>query len=58
MRPPLVREIQTVADDFRVPLRWWQNRMLRICLVFLLSTIGTSMGTIIGTTEIISNLFH
>ena len=58
VRPPLVREIQTVADDVRIPLRWWQNRMLRICLVFLLSTIGTSMGTIIGTTEIISNLFH
>jgi pheromone shutdown-related protein TraB len=58
VRPPLVREIQTVADDVRVPLRWWQNRMLRICLVFLLSTIGTSMGTIIGTTEILSNLFH
>lgn len=58
VRPPLVREIQTVADDVRVPKRWWQNRLLRICLVFLLSTIGTSMGTIIGTTEILSNLFH
>ena len=58
VRPPLVREIQTVADDVRVPTRWWQNRLLRICLVFLLSTIGTSMGTIIGTTEILSNLFH
>ena len=58
VRPPLVREIQSVADDVRVPKQWWQNRLLRICLVFLLSTIGTSMGTIIGTTEILSNLFH
>lgn len=58
VRPPLVREIQSVADDVRVPGRWWRNRLLRICLVFLLSTIGTSMGTIVGTTEILSNLFH
>ena len=58
VRPPLVREIQTVAEDVRVPMRWWQNRLLRICLVFLLSTIGTSMGTIVGTTEILANLFH
>lgn len=56
VRPPLVREIQSVADDIRVPIRWWQNRLLRICLVFLLSTIGTSVGTIVGTTEILSNL--
>ena len=58
VRPPLVREIQTVAEDVRVPRRWWQNRLLRICLVFLLSTIFTSVGTIVGTTEILSNLFH
>lgn len=58
VRPPLVREIQSVADDVRVARRWWTNRLLRICLVFLLSTIGTSMGTIVGTTEILSNLFH
>lgn len=56
VRPPLVREIQSVADDIRVPARWWSNRLLRICLVFLLSTIGTSVGTIVGTTEILSNL--
>jgi pheromone shutdown-related protein TraB len=58
VRPPLVREIQSVAEDVRVPYRWWRNRLLRICLVFLLSTVGTSMGTIVGTTEIFLNLFH
>ncbi len=58
VRPPLVREIQSVADDVRVPRLWWGNRLLRICLVFLLSTIGTSIGTIVGTTEILSSLWH
>lgn len=58
VRPPLVREIQSVSDDARVPRRWWENRLLRICLVFLLSTIGTSVGTIVGTTEILANLWR
>lgn len=57
VRPPLVREIQTVTDDVRVPRRWWGNRLLRICLVFLLTTIGTSMGTLVGTAEILRRLF-
>ena len=57
VRPPLVREIQTVTDDVRIPRRWWENRLLRICLVFLLTTIGTSMGTLVGTAEILRRLF-
>jgi pheromone shutdown protein TraB len=57
VRPPLVREIQTVTDDVRIPSRWWTNRLLRICLVFVLTTIGTSMGTLVGTAEILRRLF-
>ena len=57
VRPPLVREIQTVTDDVRIPRCWWQNRLLRICLVFLLTTIGTSMGTLVGAAEILRRLF-
>jgi len=57
LRPPLVREIQTVADDVRFPRRWWQNRVLRICLVFLLTTIGTALGALVGTAEILRRLF-
>jgi pheromone shutdown-related protein TraB len=58
VRPPLVREIQSVTDDVRVAKQWWQNRLLRICLVFLLTTIGTSLGTLVGTAEILKSLFH
>jgi len=57
LRPPLVREIQSVTDDVRVPRLWWRNRLLRICLVFLLTTIGTSLGTLFGTAEILRRLF-
>ena len=55
--PALVREIQSVTDDVRIPRQWWQNRLLRICLVFLLTTIGTSMGTLVGAAEILRRLF-
>jgi pheromone shutdown-related protein TraB len=57
LRPPLVREIQSVADDVRFPRRWWQNRVLRVCLVFLLTTIGTAAGALFGTAEILRRLF-
>jgi len=56
VRPPLVREIQSVIDDVRFPLRWWQNRVLRICLVFLLTTIGASLGTLFGVAEILRSI--
>lgn len=57
VRPPLVRELQSVTDDVRVPRRWWANRLLRIGLVFLLTTLGTSLGVLVGTAEILSSLF-
>src|SRR5512134_3136331 len=43
--PPKVRELETVADDASSLRRWWGNRLLRIFLVFLLTTIGGMIGT-------------
>ncbi len=56
-RPPLVREFQSVSKDFSSPRKWWQNKLLRIFLVFLLSGIGSAIGTWVGAVEIFSNLF-
>ena len=36
---------------------WWRNRLLRIFLVFLLTTFGSILGTWVGGAEIVSNLF-
>ena len=36
---------------------WWRNRLLRIFLVFVLTTLGSILGTWVGGTEIVSNLF-
>ncbi len=57
MQPPLVREFQTVAEDIVIPWRWWNNRLLRVFLAFLLPTIGSIIGTWVGGTRIVSNLF-
>ncbi len=57
VRPPRVRDFQTVADDAGSARRWWQNRLLRVLLAFVFPTLGSMIGTYIGGYEIISNLF-
>jgi len=57
LRPPRVHEFQSVAQDFNVPRQWWKNRLLRILLVFLLSTLFGATGTLIGSAKIVRNLF-
>ena len=57
VQPPVVREFQSVAEDIVVPRRWWQSRLLRIFLAFLFPTIGSVIGTWVGGTRIVSNLF-
>jgi pheromone shutdown-related protein TraB len=57
VRPPVVKELEQLTDDIGVPRRWWSNRMLRIFLVFILTTLGSLVGTYVGGYEIIKNLF-
>jgi pheromone shutdown-related protein TraB len=56
-QPPIVRDFQTVAEDIAIPGRWWKSRLLRVFLAFLLPTIGSIIGTWVGGTRIVSNLF-
>ena len=57
VQPPVVREFQTVAEDVGIFRRWWQSRLLRVFLAFLLPTMGSVIGTWVGGTRIVSNLF-
>jgi pheromone shutdown-related protein TraB len=56
-QPPKVREFERLGDDVGSPRAWWTNRMLRILLVFVFTTLGSIIGTYVGGFEIISNLF-
>jgi pheromone shutdown-related protein TraB len=54
--PPRVAEFQSVGDDIAVARAWWRSRLLRIFLVFLLTSIGSLIGTWVGGVEIVSNV--
>ncbi len=58
VRPPVVKEFQTVFEDMSVVRKWWQNRLLRVFLAFLLPGIGSMFGSVVGGVEIFSNLFE
>ena len=58
VRPPVVKEFQTVGEDMSVVRKWWQNRLLRVFLAFLLPGIGSMFGSVVGGVEIFSNLFE
>jgi len=54
--PPRVADFGTLGDDLAVPKRWWQSRLTRIFLVFVLTTLGSLIGTYAGGFEVLSNL--
>ena len=57
VQPPKVTEFKHVGDDISSPSAWWRNRLLKIFLAFILTTIGSIIGTWVGSIEIIGNLF-
>jgi pheromone shutdown-related protein TraB len=57
VRPPLVREFQTVAEDVTVFRMWWRNKLLRVFLAFVLPGLGASVGSILGSIELVRNLW-
>jgi pheromone shutdown-related protein TraB len=56
--PPRVHEFQTVSEDLTSPSAWWRNRLLRVFLVFVLTSLGSMLGTWVGGAQIIANLFR
>jgi len=58
VRPPVVREFETVTEDMGTFAGWWKNKLLRVFLAFLLPGFGSMIGTWIGGVEIISNLIQ
>ncbi|MEM6455457.1 MAG: TraB/GumN family protein [Acidobacteriota bacterium] len=56
--PPTVKEFKTVADDAGSLRRWWGNRLLRIFLTFVLVGLGSTLGSVVGGVEILTNLLQ
>lgn len=45
---PTVHDMEHVGEDLVTLKGWWRNRLARILLVFLLSSIGSSIGTFVA----------
>jgi pheromone shutdown-related protein TraB len=56
VRPPMVHEFQSVGDEIATLKGWWSNRLLRILLTFILTTLGSAIGTWVGGSVIVTNL--
>lgn len=56
-KPPVVLEIQNVSEEVNKVQMWWKNKLLRILLVFILSGLGSVLGTYVGAYRIISSIF-
>lgn len=46
--PPTVRDMEQVGEDLVTLKGWWQNRLARVMLVFLFSSIGSAVGTFVA----------
>jgi pheromone shutdown-related protein TraB len=57
-QPPVVKEFQTVASDVSKFVKWWSNKLLKVLLVFILTSLGSLIGTYVGFFEIVSNVFR
>jgi pheromone shutdown-related protein TraB len=45
---PTVKDMERVGDDLANWRGWWSNRMTRVLLVFLFSSLGSAAGTVIA----------
>jgi pheromone shutdown-related protein TraB len=58
VQPPIVQEFQSVGDDIATLRGWWSSKLLRVFLVFLLTTIGSLIGTWVGGSVIVTRMFQ
>ncbi len=57
LRKPQVGDFAQLRRDTTSARGWWTNRVSRVLLVFLLTTLGSAMGTYIGGARIFGHLF-
>lgn len=56
LRKPTVSDFESLRSDTTGILGWWKNRVSRTLLVFLLSTLGSAIGTYVAGFRIIDHL--
>ncbi len=56
LRKPTVNDFESLRSDTTGVIGWWKNRVSRTLLVFLLSTLGSAVGTYVAGFRIIERL--
>jgi len=56
LRKPTVRDFSTLRTDTARWQGWWQNRVTRVLLVFIFSTLGSAAGTYLAGYRIFQQL--
>jgi traB family protein len=54
---PQVRDMMNIADDVVTIKGWYTNRIAKVLLVFILSSVGALIGNIVTIPALISKLF-
>lgn len=57
LRKPQVRDFRALRGDVTRLRGWWRNRVARTLLIFLLSTLGSAVGTYLAGFRIAGKLF-
>lgn len=57
IRPPRVRDFQSLSEDASRIRAWWSNRLLKVLLAFILPSLGSMVGTYSGGIKILRSLF-
>lgn len=55
---PKVSDMESIQDDVSSLKGFYRNRILRVLLVFILSTLGSAAGTLIAGTTIITSVWQ
>ena len=55
LAPPLVVDLKNLKTDFSKLSRWWSNKALKLFLVLITSSLGSTIGTWAGGAKIISS---
>jgi pheromone shutdown protein TraB len=56
LRRPSVGDFGRLRDDVTSLRGWWRNRVSRVLLVFIFSTLGSALGTYLAGFRLIDRL--
>ena len=55
---PKVSDMETLQDDVNSLRGFYKNRILKVLLVFILSSLGSSIGTFVGGANILNDILN